>query len=123
VVILHEMIEYIKQVLKSEDFNEERLMVRDIMEVGPGGTYVDKRSTYELFRREYWTPKLFEHSNVGQWIELGSRSIRQQAQEAARRLIAGHGYAIDQDTKKELDKIYERARRDQALEKSLKLQI
>lgn len=123
VVILHEMIEYIKQVLKAEDFSEERLMVQDIVEVGPGGTYVDKRSTYELFRREYWTPKLFEHSNIGQWIELGSKSMRQQAQEAARRLIAGHSYAIDQDTKKELDKIYERARRDQALEKSLKLQI
>ena len=123
VVILHEMIEYIKQVLKSEDFSEERLMVRDIVEVGPGGTYVDKRSTYELFRQEYWTPRLFEHSNVGQWIELGSKSMRQQAQEAARRLIAGHSYAIDKDTKKELDKIYERARRDQALEKSLKLQI
>jgi trimethylamine--corrinoid protein Co-methyltransferase len=123
VVILHEMIEYIKQVLKSEDFSEERLMVRDIVEVGPGGTYVDKRSTYELFRKEYWTPGLFEHSNVGQWIELGSKSMRQQAQEAARRLIAGHSYAIDGKVKKELDKIYERARRDQALEKSLKLQI
>jgi trimethylamine--corrinoid protein Co-methyltransferase len=110
-------------VLKSEDFSEERLMVRDIVEVGPGGTYVDKRSTYELFRQEYCTPRLFEHSNVGQWIELGSKSMRQQAQEAARRLIAGHSYAIDGNVKKELDKIYERARRDQALEKSLKLQI
>ena len=121
VVILHEMIEYIKQVLKSEDFSEERLMLRDIVEVGPGGTYVDRRSTYELFRKEYWMPRLFEHSNVGQWIELGSKSIRQQAQELARRLIAGHSYAIGAEVKKELDKIYARARRDEALERSLKL--
>src|SRR4030042_6598240 len=104
------MSEYIKQVLKSEDLSEELLMVRDIVEVGPGGTYVDKRSTYELFRQEYWTPKLFEHSNVGQWIELGSKSIRQQAQEAARRLLAGHSYAIEKERKKELDKIYAGAR-------------
>jgi len=123
VVILHEMIEYIKQVLKEEDFGEERLMIQDIVDVGPGGTYVDKRSTYELFRKEYWSPRLFEHSNIGQWIELGSKSIRQKAQERARRLIAEHSYAIDKDVKKELDRIYARARRDEALEKSLKLQI
>ncbi len=98
-------------------------MVRDIAEVGPGGTYVDKRSTYELFRREYWTPRLFEHSNVGQWIELGSKSIRQQAQELARKLIAGHQYSIGAEVKRELDRIYQRAQRDPALEKSLKLQI
>jgi trimethylamine--corrinoid protein Co-methyltransferase len=123
VVILHEMIEYIKQVLKSEDFSEERLMIQDIVDVGPGGTYVDKRSTYELFRKEYWTPRLFEHSNVGQWIELGSKSIRRQAQELARKLIAGHQYSIGAEVKRELDRIYERAQRDPALEKSLKLQI
>ena len=84
---------------------------------------MDKKSTYELFRREYWTPSLFEHSNVGQWIELGSKSIRQMAQERARKLIAEHDYAIGKDEKKELDKIYERAERDPALEKSLKLEI
>jgi trimethylamine--corrinoid protein Co-methyltransferase len=123
VVILHEMIEYIKQVLRKEDFSEGRLMIQDIIDVGPGGTYVDRRSTYELFRKEYWMPRLFEHSNVGQWIELGSKSIRQQAQEAARRLIAEHSYAIKEDAQKELDRIYERAKRDEALEKSLKLQI
>jgi trimethylamine--corrinoid protein Co-methyltransferase len=123
VVILHEMIEYIKQVLKSEDFSEERLMIQDIVDVGPGGTYVDKRSTYELFRKEYWTPRLFEHSNVGQWIELGSKSIRRQAQELARQLIAAHEYSIGSEVKKDLDRIYARAQRDPALEKSLKLQI
>jgi trimethylamine--corrinoid protein Co-methyltransferase len=123
VVILHEMIQYIRQLLKSEDFSEERLMIRDIAEVGPGGTYVDRRSTYELFRKEYWMPRLFEHSNVGQWIELGSKSIRRQAQELARELIAGHEYAIEAGVKRELDRIYERAQRDEALERSLKLQI
>jgi trimethylamine--corrinoid protein Co-methyltransferase len=123
VVILDEMIRYIRQVLKREVFSEERLMIRDIEEVGPGGTYVDRRSTYELFRTEYWMPELFEHSNIGQWIELGSKSIRQQAQEKARRLIAEHCYAIDGAVKKELDRIYQRAERDEALEKSLKLKI
>jgi trimethylamine--corrinoid protein Co-methyltransferase len=123
VVILHEMIEYIKQVLKEEEWSEERLMIQDIVDVGPGGTYVDKRSTYELVRQEYWMPRLFEHSNIGQWIELGSKSIRTQAQEMARKLIAEHTYAIGKDEKKELDRIYERAKRDERLERSLKLQI
>ncbi len=123
VLILHEMIEYIKQVLKEEQWSEARLMIQDIIDVGPGGTYVDKRSTYEQFRKEYWMPKLFDHSNVGQWIELGSKSMRQRAQEESRRLIAEHSYMIDRDVKKELDRIYERAGRDEALEKSLRLQI
>jgi hypothetical protein len=45
------------------------------------------------------------------------------AQERALKLISEHAYSIGKDEKKELDKIYERAKRDQALEKSLKLQI
>lgn len=122
-VILHEMIEYIKNVLKEEEFSEERLMIQDIVDAGPGSTYVDKPSTYNLFRQEYWMPKLFEHSNISQWIELGSRSIRDKAREIALKLIVEHNYEIDRTVKKELDRIYERAKKDEALERSLKLQI
>jgi trimethylamine--corrinoid protein Co-methyltransferase len=123
VVILDEMLQYIRNVLKEEEFSEERLMIQDIIDVGPGGTYVDKKSTYEMFRKEYWMPQLFEHSNLGQWIELGQKSIRQQAREIAQKLVAEHSYEIDRDVKKELDRIYERAKQDKALEKSLKLEI
>ena len=122
VVILHEMVEYIKNVLKTEEFSEQRLMIQDIIGVGPGGSYIDKPSTYELFRKEYWMPMLFEHSNYGQWVELGSKSIRQQARERARKLVAEHSYEADGVTRRELAKIWKRAECDQALENSLKLE-
>ena len=119
-VIVNEIVEYIKNILKKEEFSEERLMVDEIAEVGPGKSFIGRKSTFENFRKEYWEPELFIHSNLGQWKEMGSKSIRQYANEIAKKKIREHTYRIDEDIKKELDKIYERAKNDKKLEESFK---
>jgi len=119
-VIVNEIVEYIKNILKKEEFSEERLMVDEIAEVGPGKSFIGRKSTFENFRKEYWEPELFTHSNLGQWKEMGSKSIRQYANEIAKKKIREHTYRIDEDIKKELDKIYEQAKNDKRLEESFK---
>jgi trimethylamine--corrinoid protein Co-methyltransferase len=120
-VITHEICEYLQTVLKKEEFSEERLMMREIQEVGPGKSYIGRKSTFEQFRNEFWEPELFLHSNLGQWREMGSKTIWQYANESARKRIEQHTYRIDEDVKKELDKIYTRAEKDKQLEDSFKL--
>ena len=114
-VIIHEMIEYIKSLLKEDEFSEERLMVDEIMAVEPGQSFIGRKSTLKNFRKEYWEPELFLHSNLGQWKEMGSKSTRQMANEIAKKKIAEHTYRIDADKKKEMDRILERARKDEKL--------
>jgi trimethylamine--corrinoid protein Co-methyltransferase len=114
-VIDYEIMEYVKNLIKNEDFNEERLMIDEIKAVGPGASYVSRMSTIKNFRREYWEPELFTHSNLGQWLEFGSKSINQYANEIAKKRIASFDYQVNEDIKKELDSIYECAKNDQKL--------
>jgi len=119
-VINDEIIKYLKKLLHREEFSESRLMADEIKEVGPGGSFIGRKSTFEYFREEYWIPELFSHSNLGQWREMGSKSILQYANETAKKKIKEHEYHIDSDKKKELDKIYDRAFNDEELKDSFK---
>jgi len=119
-VIINEIVEYIKNILKKEEFSEERFMIDEIKEVGPGQSFIGRKSTFENFRNEYWEPELFSHTNLGQWKEMGSRSLWQYANELVRKKIKEHTYQIDKDIKKVLDKIYNRAKNDKQLEDSFK---
>ncbi|KPJ88642.1 MAG: hypothetical protein AMS17_04740 [Spirochaetes bacterium DG_61] len=120
-VICYEIVEYIKNILKKEEFSEERLMINEISEIGPGQSFIGQRSTFENFRNEYWEPELFIHSNLGQWKEMGSKSIQKYANEIAKKRISEHTYQIEKNIKKELDKIYEFAKNDEELIKSYQL--
>jgi trimethylamine--corrinoid protein Co-methyltransferase len=114
-VITGEIMEYVRNVLKPEEFSDERLMVDEIRAVGPGQSYIGRDSTYERFRSEYWIPELFSHSNLGQWREAGSKSIWDHAAETAKRKIHEHTYRIGDDVQRELDRIYQRAVHDEKL--------
>ncbi len=122
-LIIYEIIEYIKNILKNEELSEERLMLDEIMAVGPGQSFIGRRSTFENFRKEYWEPRLFNHSNLGQWQEMGSKSAWQRTTEIVKKTIREHEYRIDDDVKKELDRIYEKAKKDKKLEDSFKFNI
>jgi trimethylamine:corrinoid methyltransferase-like protein len=117
-VIVCEIIEYIKNLLKEDEFSEERLMVDEIMAVEPGKSFIGRKSTLENFKKEYWEPELFIHSNLGQWREMGSKSIKQMANEIAKKRIQEHSYRIDEDKRREMEKILERAKSDEKLMKS-----
>ena len=117
-VITDEIMEYIRRILKPEEFSDERLMVGEIRAVGPGQSYIGRDSTFENYRSEYWIPELFSHPNLGQWKQGGSRSIWECANETARRKIREHTYRVGDDVRRELDRIYQRATRDEELAKS-----
>lgn len=120
-VMAREMIEYIKNVLKKEVFSSKTLMVEEIKAVGPGQSYIGRKSTLENFRKEYWEPELFTHSNLGQWVEMGSKSTWDCANELVRKRIGEHSYAAAPEVKNELDKIYDRAKKDRRLEDSFRV--
>jgi trimethylamine--corrinoid protein Co-methyltransferase len=117
-VIVMEIVEYIRNVLRKEEFDEQRLMVDEIRAVGPGQSYIGRKSTFLNFKKEFWEPELFIHSNLGQWKEMGAQSIWQYAREQVKKKIEEHTYHIDADIEVELDKIYNRAKSDEQLKRS-----
>jgi trimethylamine--corrinoid protein Co-methyltransferase len=119
-LITHEIVEYLKTVLKREEFSRERLMVDEIREVGPGHSFIARKSTLRSFKNEFWEPELFIHTNLGQWTEMGQKSIWDYANEMVRKKITEHAYHIDTQVKRDLDKIYDRAKGDKQLEDSFK---
>jgi len=121
VVIIREVFEYLKNVLKREEFSDATLMVDEIREVGPGHSFIGRKSTFNHFRKEYWEPELFTHSNLGQWRDMGSKSIWRYANEIVKKRIAEHSYRIDEHAQKELDRIYQRAINDEKLADSFKV--
>ena len=56
----------IKNLIKSREFSDERLMVDEIAAVGAGQSFIGRKSTMDFFRTEYWQPELFGHTNLGQ---------------------------------------------------------
>jgi trimethylamine:corrinoid methyltransferase-like protein len=95
-------------------------MLDEIAAVGPGQSFIGRRSTFENFRKEYWEPELFNHSNLGQWQEMGSKSAWQYTTELVKKKIKEHEYRIDDEAGKELNRIYEKAKKDKKLEDSFK---
>jgi trimethylamine--corrinoid protein Co-methyltransferase len=117
-VIDYEIIHYVERLLQEQDFNEEKLMVNEIVDVGPGESFIGRKSTLDNFRGEYWEPELFTRTNLGQWENMGSISIQESAKEIAKKKIAEHTYVIDEHVRKELEKIYECATNDVKLKAS-----
>ena len=119
-VVVHEIVKYVENILKEREFSQEKLMVDEIKEVGIGQSFISRESTVNNFRNEYQDPDLFIHTNLSQWEEMGSRPISDYAKDIARKKIAEHNYMINDDIKKELDKIYQVAKNDKKLEESFK---
>ena len=51
---------------------------------------------------------------------MGAKSVWQNARDLVKKKIKEHTYKIDDDVKKELDKIWEHAKQDKELEDSFK---
>jgi trimethylamine--corrinoid protein Co-methyltransferase len=119
-VIDHEIINYTKSLVREQEFSEEKFMIDEIKDVGPGQSFIGRLSTLENFKKEYWEPDLFIRTNLGQWQKMGSKPIRQYAIELAKKKIKEHTYIIDDDVRKELDRIYKSAKNDEKLKDSYK---
>ena len=100
------------RVARGDDFNDALSALDTIREVGHTGTFLDHDTTVRDFKKTLWNPEVFIHPTLKQWTERGSKGPVQIAREIALKKILDHTYRIDEDKQKELNKIFERARKD-----------
>jgi trimethylamine:corrinoid methyltransferase-like protein len=99
------------------------LLVDEIAAVKPGETFLEHPSTFKFYKSHYWDPVLFTHSNLGQWQEMGSKSLYRAANERAKKLLKEHSYEIEPEKKRELDRIFAVAQKDEQLARSREVGI
>ncbi len=72
-VLDNEFLGALKHLCREIEISEDTLALETILEVGPGGGYVDQPHTARYFRREHWQPQLWTRSMLTPWREAGSQ--------------------------------------------------
>lgn len=111
VVIDYEIVQYARAVCRGYEFSDETLAVAAMEEVGYGRTFLDHDTTLANYRTAFWEPELFDHRMMQTWQADGGKTIRERAREIARQRIAAHEFALPEDVQRDLDAIYDRAKR------------
>jgi trimethylamine--corrinoid protein Co-methyltransferase len=122
-VVDHEIVQYIRKTLEPEEFSPETLLAEEIAAIRPGESFLEHASTFKFYKSHYWDPPLFTHSNLGQWQEMGSKSLYRMANERAKKLLKEHSYQIEPEKKRELDRIFAAAQKDEELARSREVRV
>jgi trimethylamine--corrinoid protein Co-methyltransferase len=111
VVLDAELIGQAKRFLTPMNPTRERLAVKVIAEVGPGGYYIEHPHTLENFRSEFFVDSIFQSLTYEQWSAAGRKKAVHLAQEKALQLIDSYERPpMDPGLEAEIDAFVERNR-------------
>jgi trimethylamine:corrinoid methyltransferase-like protein len=105
-----EILGYVERVLRGLDFGPHTDAVELIHQGSGEGSFIGLEDTVRRFRGFYRFPDLFRHWNVGRWRAEGEPAILDEAWARARAEIATSTFALPEDQRVEVDRIYDRAR-------------
>jgi len=109
-VIDDEIAAMVKRVISGIDFEDTLMGVDLIKEIGIGGHFLSERHTLEHLRSEQVQSTVIDRRVREDWVDLGSKSIIQSANEKAAELIRSHKPdPLPQDMAKELKRIVKSA--------------
>ncbi|MHA1351133.1 MAG: trimethylamine methyltransferase family protein [Promethearchaeota archaeon] len=84
-----------------------------INEVGPKGSFLNKRHTAKNIRKELWFPTLLDRENYDNWLKADSTDMEKRCRKHKEELLAKHEPTpLDDDVKNDLGKIIEDAKRN-----------
>ena len=89
IVVDNELAHLCQRLLEGVDSSAERDFYADIPVVGPGGHFLKQRNTRNAARsKEFYTPRLIDHSPYETWVSLGQPSMYAKAREEVRRILS-----------------------------------
>lgn len=109
----HEVIAYVESALRTVEVSDETLGVAEVVDAGPGGTFIDREHTYRHFRRELWFPSLLDREFYEAWRLDGARSMEERCCARAADILATHmPEPLEASLAAEFDRIAAAARRE-----------
>ena len=94
-----------QRLAKGLDMSEDALAVDLICRLGPGGDYMSQEHTFRWFKKEPHLPsKIIDRMDRSNWVEAGSKSIFERAQEKVQDILKNHQPTpLDASREAELD--------------------
>jgi len=111
-VMQSEIISYLESTNRLINFDDDKFATDLINEVGPKGTFLNKRHTAKNIRKELWFPTLLDRGNYDTWLKTDSMGMEERCRNRKEELLANHEPTpLDDDIKNDLEKIIEDAKR------------
>ncbi|MGD1996574.1 MAG: trimethylamine methyltransferase family protein [Anaerolineae bacterium] len=106
-----EVFRMYKRARRGIDSGEERWLEDVISRVGPGGHFLDERSTVDGIRGgEWYVSKVGLHGTFEEWEEAGRPTLLEEARVRVEQILADHeSLPLAEDVERELDRIQKRA--------------
>jgi len=89
-VMMDEVIGYVKHIVKGIEVTPETLAVDVIDSVGPGGHYLGEEHTLKNFKQQFWFPRLLDRSRWEDWVNAGKKSLGDRVQEKLNEILDTH---------------------------------
>ncbi len=113
IVVDNEIAHICERLFQGINSEPEKILTSDILEVGPGGHFLGRKSTRRLSRTdEFYLPSLLDRHTLEQWQELGRPSMYTNARKKVEEILAGPvEEPLPDHTRGVLDEILARAER------------
>jgi len=109
-VVDHELGRYATRLVRGVAYDDAPdAAFRVIAGAAPGGDYLTHETTIEALG-DLFESDLFPRTSVDQWRAAGEPDLRSRAAAKARALIAKHEYRLDEKVRRELDRLWEKAK-------------
>jgi len=112
-VMQSEIISYLESTNRLINFDDDIFATDLISEVGPKGSFLNKRHTAKNIRKELWFPTLLDRGNYDTWLKADSTDMEERCRNRKEDLLAKHEPTpLDDDIKNDLKKIITDAKRN-----------
>jgi trimethylamine--corrinoid protein Co-methyltransferase len=111
-ILDNEFISALQRFVHEFEITEEAIGLDTIVDVGPGGHFIDKLHTARHFRSEHWEPGIWSRWMLAPWMESGCHIDADQARDLALEIQARGATATGMSDELEQDVlgVIERAR-------------
>ena len=90
IVVDNEIAHFCERVFQGVDSDPEKILTNDILDVGPGGNFLSRKSTRKFARgSEVHLASLLDRHTLDQWLQLGKPSMYSNARKKVEEILAG----------------------------------
>lgn len=90
IVVDNEIAHFCERVFEGVDSSPEKVLTNDIVDVGPGGNFLSRKSTRKFAHsHEVQYANLLDRHTLDQWLQLGKPSMYSNARKKVEEILAG----------------------------------
>jgi trimethylamine--corrinoid protein Co-methyltransferase len=89
-VLGDELAGMVKRFMQGFEVTPDTLALDLIEKVGPGGSFIQEKHTFEHFRKELWFPRILTREHSTRWVENGRKDATTRCREKVQQILTNH---------------------------------